>query len=330
MRHPKAFDLRSLEVFLAVAETHSMTAAGERLGMTQSAVSQSVNALEEGMNVPLVDRTVRPLALTGPGKILAQRASNILAEADVTIDHVRNAADTIPPFLSIAMIDSFVAAVGPHLFETFGKIAEHCRVWSGLSPMLSDHFASRRVDIIVTTGESVPENLAHMSYDLLVEPYLLAVPASLEGPIDDLGLLVEKHEIIRFSERSNIGRDIERHLRRLRLQPPHRMEFDFSDSVLSMVGGGAGWAIATPLCCLQSATYLPGIRLAPLPGPGLTRRLSLLVRDPQFSESARLIADTSVRVLKEKLLPQITEMAPWCADQIIIDPAGATNPLLSP
>lgn len=318
MKLPRSFELRSLSIFAAVKEAGSMTAAAERLGMTQSAVSQSIHAMEVGLGVTLVDRTVRPLALTASGRILYDRASNILTEADSTVDLVRNAADAVPPFLSIAMIDSFVAVVGPHLFPTFGRIAEHCRVWSGLSPMLSDHFMSRRVDIVITTSDSVPDNLEGTSYDLITEPYLLAVPASFEGPLDDLAELVSQHEIIRFSERSNIGRDIERHLRRLRLQPPHRMEFDFSDSVLSMVGGGAGWAIATPLCCLQSATYLPDIRLAPLPGPGFNRSIVLQVRDPQFSESARSIADESIRVLRETLLPRIVEIAPWANDRISI------------
>lgn len=320
MKLPRSFDLRSLSVFTAVKEAGSMTAAADRLGMTQSAVSQAIHAMEDGLGVTLVDRTVRPLALTPSGRILYDRASNILAEADSAVDLVRNAADTLPPFLSIAMIDSFVSVVGPHIFPAFGRIAQHCRVWSGLSPMLIDHFASRRVDIIITTGETLPDSLAATSYDLLIEPYLLALPRRYDGPLDDLAALARDFDIIRFSERSNIGRDIEQHLRRLRLQPPHRMEFDFSDSVLSMVGNGAGWAIATPLCCLQSAPYLQDVRLAPLPGPGLNRRVTLQVRDPQFAEAARMIAEECRHVLNEVLVPKFLAEAPWCGDMITVGP----------
>ena len=50
------FDFRSLEIFLAVAETGSFTEAGRRLGLTQSAVSQAVGHLERQFEVVLIDR----------------------------------------------------------------------------------------------------------------------------------------------------------------------------------------------------------------------------------------------------------------------------------
>lgn len=320
MSLPKSFDLRSLEIFVAVQEAGSMTAAGEQLNMTQSAVSQAINALEDGLGIGLIDRTVRPMAPTPAGRALHDRARQLLNDADLTVDMVRRAANAVPPFLSIAMVDSFVAAVGPHLFKTFGEIAEQCRVWSGLSPILSEHFQSRRVDIIVTTEEAVPPQMDYTQFDLLTEPYLLVLPGEYDGPADDLESLSNKLEMVRFSERSNIGLQIEQHLRRQKLNPRRRMEFDFSDSVFSMVGAGAGWAIATPMCCLQAASYLPRVRIAPLPDPGLNRCFTLLVRDNQFLESARIIADASVSALANVLLPEIAKVAPWSISDVIPGP----------
>ena len=70
--------LRSLQVFAAVAEAGSLTAAAERLGGTRSAVSQQVTNLERVVGAVLLDRTCRPVALTPLGQTLLQHAYKIL------------------------------------------------------------------------------------------------------------------------------------------------------------------------------------------------------------------------------------------------------------
>ena len=57
--HPTAMpaDLNLLRVFLAISDLHSLTAAGERLGLTQSAVSHALRRLREQFDDPLFVRT---------------------------------------------------------------------------------------------------------------------------------------------------------------------------------------------------------------------------------------------------------------------------------
>lgn len=59
-----ADDLDGMAVFVAVAEAKGFRAAGERLGVTGSAVSQSLRRLEERLGVALVQRTTRSVHLT--------------------------------------------------------------------------------------------------------------------------------------------------------------------------------------------------------------------------------------------------------------------------
>ncbi len=59
--------LKGLDVFVAVADLGSFTAAAERLNLTGSAVSKSVARLEERLGVRLFNRTTRTLALTEAG-----------------------------------------------------------------------------------------------------------------------------------------------------------------------------------------------------------------------------------------------------------------------
>jgi DNA-binding transcriptional LysR family regulator len=63
-------DLNAMAVFVAVAEARGFRAAGERLGVTASAVSQSLRKLERQLGVTLVHRTTRSVHLTEAGERL--------------------------------------------------------------------------------------------------------------------------------------------------------------------------------------------------------------------------------------------------------------------
>jgi DNA-binding transcriptional LysR family regulator len=71
-------EIRRLQIFAAVAERGSFTAAAEALFMTHSAVSQQMALLERQLGVPLMIRGPRGVELTEPGKLLAQRCTGLL------------------------------------------------------------------------------------------------------------------------------------------------------------------------------------------------------------------------------------------------------------
>ena len=67
-------DLDGLVALLTVAEKRSFTAAAAALGVTPSAVSQSVRALEQRAGVALLARTTRDVAPTEAGRRFLERA----------------------------------------------------------------------------------------------------------------------------------------------------------------------------------------------------------------------------------------------------------------
>ena len=75
-------DLASLDAFLAIADSGSFSAAGERLHLTQPAVSKRIAVLEAQLGRRLFDRIGREVALTEAGQALLPRARRILAELD--------------------------------------------------------------------------------------------------------------------------------------------------------------------------------------------------------------------------------------------------------
>lgn len=77
-------DWDKLRVFHAVAEAGSFTHAGERLNLSQSAVSRQISTLEESLRVPLFHRHARGLILTEQGELLFRTAKDVFAKLSMT------------------------------------------------------------------------------------------------------------------------------------------------------------------------------------------------------------------------------------------------------
>lgn len=73
-------DTQHLQAFVAVAETGSFSAAGQRLHLTQPAISKRIATLEQQLGSPLFDRVGRKISLTHAGQSLLPNAKRILRE----------------------------------------------------------------------------------------------------------------------------------------------------------------------------------------------------------------------------------------------------------
>jgi DNA-binding transcriptional LysR family regulator len=75
-------DWDKLRVFHAAAEAGSFTHAGEQLGLSQSAVSRQVSALESELGVSLFHRHARGLILTEQGEVLRATAHDVFMKLE--------------------------------------------------------------------------------------------------------------------------------------------------------------------------------------------------------------------------------------------------------
>ncbi|RWO94060.1 MAG: LysR family transcriptional regulator [Mesorhizobium sp.] len=73
-------DLNALAVFALVAEERSFRAAADRMGVTRSAVSQTMKRLEETLGIALVRRTTRSVSLTEAGERLYAEIAPAIAD----------------------------------------------------------------------------------------------------------------------------------------------------------------------------------------------------------------------------------------------------------
>ena len=83
-----ALVLSALPTFRAVAATGGFTAASGRLGVSPSAVSQTIRHLENRLGVRLFERTSRSVGLTGAGRQLLDQIDGPMAQLDTAVDEI--------------------------------------------------------------------------------------------------------------------------------------------------------------------------------------------------------------------------------------------------
>jgi DNA-binding transcriptional LysR family regulator len=308
-------DLRSLQIVAAVAETGSMLEASQRYGITQSAVSQAVRRAEAATGVTLLDRSRRPLKATRAGRILANRFHDIHRDFGNLLDALRAAA-MLPERvdLRLGLVDSYAGTVGAHLVKELatGTMALSLTAWSGLAGSHAEALVRHTIDAAITCDAM--EDLDDIErFPFYREPYLLVVPNNLAAELGELelGKILESHRLVRHSERSYVGAQVERHLNRLAIRAPRAFEFDTSDSLIAMVSIGMGVAITTPLCLLQGIAHAANVAVLPLPGPGFSRELLLVTRRGDLSSLAPRIADIARTTIATQAMPRISTLVPW-------------------
>src|SRR3989440_5634298 len=84
-------DVKRMKVLKEVAAERSFSAAAQKLGYTQSAVSQQIAALEREAGSTLIERNPRGIRLTDAGEALVRHADKILArlaEAEAELEAI--------------------------------------------------------------------------------------------------------------------------------------------------------------------------------------------------------------------------------------------------
>jgi DNA-binding transcriptional LysR family regulator len=301
--------LWGIEVFVASAEEGSISAAARRLGVSPSAVSQQLTALETALGATLLDRSGRPVQVTPAGAMFRRHAQTILNAASEARAELAMADLSGMTTLRLGVIEDFDSDVTPRLLSALAKDLKGCRflLETGASHRLMDQLEARALDIVIaadSTGDPAPEDWREV-HPILSEPFVAVTPPGAQ--IDDLPL-------IQYTARQLMGRQIAAHLARHGLKPAHRFELDSYAAILAMVAGGEGWTILTPLALHQARAFRASVEVRPLPFPALSRTLSLSAR-------AGILHGVPAQIAA-RLKPLIAE--------VVIAPALAATPWLAP
>ncbi len=172
----RAFDLRQLECFCAVARTGSFTKAAEELGIAQPSLSEQIAKLEQGLGAPLFERLNRRVELTPPGRAILGLAQALLDDAAALPDHFESAREGVSGPLRVAAIPTilpyFLAPLLTGFCDRYPGVQLHLR--EGTTSELIELVLNGTVDVALL---SLPVDSAGLVMkELFREPLFLAVP----------------------------------------------------------------------------------------------------------------------------------------------------------
>ena len=149
-----------MRLFVRIAETGSLSAAAQSLGVSQPTASRQLKQLEQMLGVQLVRRSTHDLGLTDAGKRFFEDARDLLADWEASIDTLRNAREELTGLIRVAV----PVALGQTILAT-----------------IASRFLVRH------PGVTIDWRLIDQPGDLVAGGYDLWIRA---GPVRQLGLIV--------------------------------------------------------------------------------------------------------------------------------------------
>ena len=255
-------DMRLLVAFDAVATEGTFGRAAERLGYTQSAVSQQIASLERIVGERVFDRPggPRPVELTPLGAHLLEHGRALLTQLDRIADDLDRFRVGDGGRLRVGTFQSVSNTVLPSLIGAMRKELPNLEIVafeSDYDEVLHDRLGSGDLDLSFVVGDVDP------SFDtrhLLNDPFrLLARPGQFPaGPVP-ISVLADEPLVGQHQNSCQIIN--EAGLRSAGLEPSYVFRTNDNGTVAAMVRAGMGVAVL-PLLCIEPED--PRVSLHPL------------------------------------------------------------------
>ncbi|MEN2473437.1 LysR family transcriptional regulator [Burkholderia sp. GS2Y] len=150
--------LKQLRAFAAVYELRKLTAAAQRLSITQSAISVLIRQLEDGLGTRLFDRTTRSLRPTRAADETIVVVERILRDLDSLGTGLRDLTALRRGRVSVAVTPTLGEIVLPEALRQF--VRQHPNIHVAVDDCAPDQFVARVVGEHVDFGIGAPERAA--------------------------------------------------------------------------------------------------------------------------------------------------------------------------
>jgi DNA-binding transcriptional LysR family regulator len=118
-------DLRQLEIIRAIADTGSFTAAGEKLHVSQSAISRQILLLEEELGEPVFHRIGRRIRITPAGESLLQLSHRVFRDLQDTVSTISDKRESLSGTMRLVGGMTVCLYVFPALLAEVRRVHPH-------------------------------------------------------------------------------------------------------------------------------------------------------------------------------------------------------------
>ncbi|WP_445576800.1 HTH lysR-type domain-containing protein [Pseudomonas sp. E141] len=285
--------LKQIRAFLAVAQSLSFAVACERLHLSQSALSLTIKALEEGLGGRLFSRNTRNVALTPEGESLLPLARRLVADWDNAEDEMRQRFTLQRGRVTLAAMPSFAGNLLPPILRTFRARYPNVNVTVNdvINEQVLEMVRDRHVELGVAFEPMQSSSLAFTP--LYLDRFVAVVP--LDSPLAQRSEIqwqtLLEQPFITLQRPSTVRVMLEEHLQSRGMKLPVEFESHQLATVGRMVASGLGVS-AVPALCVGQMHEL-GARCITLSDPVIERAIGVLTKPGhELSAAAQALFDT--------------------------------------
>ena len=276
MRSSAEVSSRQLRAVIALARFRSFVAAAGSLGVSQPALSRAIQRLERSLGVVLFSRSTRLVSLTAAGRDFLPTAERLLNDLDRHLGRMRELAERQRGYVVVASLMSLAHHVLP------AATAAYRKRFPGIDLYLREGVQDAILaDVRGAVADLGIGNVSDVTSPVIAEPLgdeschlILPRRHPLAGrPVVSIADL-EGHPVISMPPESGLRRLIDGAALSAGVRLHHAITVNQYGTLFSFVRSGLGVAIV-PVSALPPRGD-PTLRIRPLAGPPLTRRVGIL------------------------------------------------------
>lgn len=271
--------IENFKIFSDLVESQSFSKAAKLNGITQSAVSQQLRAMEKHFNVLIVDRSQKQFRLTREGAKLYESAKELLIMYDKLCSELQEMRKVISGTIHI----STVYSIGLHELPPYVKVflqefpSVNIRVEYRRSNLVYEDVLQNSVDIGLVAYPAKMRQLETIPFhqDRLI---VICSPLHPLAELDRISLVeIAEHKLISFDQDIPTRKATDHVFREARIDIDPVMEFDNIETVKRAVEIDAGIAIV-PSTTVVNEVKQGVLRAIPIDGVELLRPLAIIHR----------------------------------------------------
>ncbi|GJD49925.1 HTH-type transcriptional regulator CynR [Methylobacterium crusticola] len=271
-------NLRQVRAFVSVSHLRSFTRAAGLLHLSQPALTVQIQRLEEALDVRLLDRNSRSVALTRIGRELLPVFQRVLRELDAVVVDTRDLAARRHGVVRLACLPSFAAGLLPDAIVAFR--AEHPR----MSFVVKDVIARRVIDLVrreevdlgLTGGEVQDAELTVL--DRLTDTLHVVYPEGHPiGSVPEVTLEhLAEHPLVLMDAETSVRAVVDAAFVAAGRLPAAACEATYMMTAVGMVRAGLGLTILPGSA--REVRAEPGLRARPIREPSFVRPVCLVAK----------------------------------------------------